>query len=218
MIPPPHPLLRIRDDLSSPRSWPAVAVTAATLAAVTFCSSPPPGLSPVPDPARLYYNDSGGIADSTRKVVRDVDTWQEAWSRATSRQEDPPPTPAVDFDQDMVLMATAGRSSPGDRIRIDSVGVTEQATPGGDTREVLRVVVRTVRACGDFQGEAFPVEIVRVRTFDGPVDFVERTEQGPGCQGAAAPGAVPTGARAAMQGDRRPAAGAPEAGSPAGVP
>lgn len=218
MIPPLRTLLRTRESLSSSRSRPAVAATAATLAALAFCSSPPPGLSPVPDPARLYYNDSGGIADSTRRVVRDVDAWQQAWSRATSRQEDPPPTPAVDFDRDMVLVVAAGRSSPGDRIRIDSVGVTRQATPGGDTREVLRVVVREVRACGDFQGEAFPVEIVRVRAFDGPVDFVERTEQGPGCRGAAAPGAVPPGLRVAVQGDRGPAAGAPEAGSPAGVP
>lgn len=182
----PPPSSRCRDLLPDLRAGSAFACTAAVLIAVPFCGGAPPGLSPVADRARLYYNDASGITDSTRRVIRGEEQWRQAWDRATARQEDPPPLPAVDFDEDMVLMVAAGRSSPGDRIRIDSVGVVEQATPGGSTEEVLKVVVQTVRSCGDFQGEAFPVELVRVRAYDGSVIFVERTEEGPGCQQAAA--------------------------------
>ena len=187
MILPRSALSGLRDALPDLRSVSAFAFTAAVLIAVPFCGGGgPPGLSPVTDRARLYYNDAGGVADSTRQVIRDVDHWRQAWDQATARQDDPPPLPAVDFDESMVLLVAAGRSAPGDRIRVDSVGVTEQRTAGGDTRDVLKVVVRKVRACGDFQGETFPVEIVRVRTYDGPVTFAERTVQGPGCQQGAA--------------------------------
>lgn len=161
-----------------------------------FCGGPPPPastLAPVPERSRLYYDDSGGVTDSLRLVVRDQEAFEELWSRATSRRSDPPARPRVDFEERMVVAAAAGRMEPGDRIRVDSVGVRQRRTPEGDTEEVLAVVVRTLRECGGFQGDAYPVEILSVRRFDGPVDFLERQERGSGCQSASAADPGPRG-------------------------
>lgn len=153
----------------------------AALSTVTFCGGgSAPETEPVPESNRLYYNDTGGIADSTRQVIRTQEDWRTVWDRATARQEDPPPIPAVDFGESMVLVVSAGRSAPGDQIRVESLRMAER-TLGGDTETVLEVTVRTVRACGDFQGETFPVEIVRVRGFDDPVVFAGESVPGPGC-------------------------------------
>lgn len=151
-------------------------------------------LAPVPSSARLYYDDSGGIQDSIRIVVLARDDWQELWSRATSARSEPPRRPVVDFDESMVLAVANGRMNPGDEIRVDSVGVREVRTPGGETREEVGVVVRTVRACSGFEAASYPLEIVRVRRFDLPVTFVERSEEGPGCgagEGGTGAGAAP---------------------------
>lgn len=197
---------RRRQGRASPRVFSTFALTFAVAIAIPFCGgNPPPGLSPLTDRARLYYSDSGGIADSARIVVRDVEEWRRVWDQATARQDDPPPLPAVDFEQNMVVLVAAGRSTPGDRIRVDSAGVVQQPTTGGGTERVLRIVVRTVRTCGDFQGESFPVEIVRVRRYEGSVSFVERTRQGPGCRQSRAdrvsPASSPSGSRAAERAD-----------------
>ncbi|MFW6192997.1 MAG: hypothetical protein ACOC83_05885 [Gemmatimonadota bacterium] len=161
-----------------------------------LCGGPPPPsttLAPVPDRARLYYDDSGGVTDSLRLVVREQEAFEDLWSRATSLRSDPPSRPEVDFEERMVVAAAAGRTEPGDRIRVDSVGVRERRTAEGDTEEVLAVVVRTVRECGGFQGEAYPVEILHVQRFDGPVEFLERQERGSGCQAASRVSSSPSG-------------------------
>lgn len=150
----------------------------------------PPPLAPIPEEARLYYDDSGGLADSLRMVVREAERWDDVWNRATSRREEPPPAPAIDFDDQMALVVAAGRMSPGDGIRVDSVGFQEVRTADGDTEEVLSAVVRTVRGCGRFSGDAYPVEIVRVRRWEGRVEFLERSETSADCRtGASAPAA-----------------------------
>lgn len=138
-------------------------------------------LAPVPSSSRLYYDDSGGIQDSIRLVVLSRDDWQDLWTRATSARSEPPRRPVVDFEESMVLAVANGRMNPGDEIRVDSVGVREVRTPGGDTREELAVVVRSIRACSGFQAASFPLEIVQVRRFDLPVNFIERRERGAGC-------------------------------------
>lgn len=115
-------------------------------------------------------------------VVRERGRWDEVWARATSQREDPPPPPAVNFEDEMVLVVAGGQMSPGDRIRVDSVGFEVVRTPDGDTEEVLSAVVRTIRGCGRFAGDAYPVEIVRVRHFEGRVDFLERAEQPTDCR------------------------------------
>ena len=162
----------------------------------------PEPLAPLAPANRIYYDNSGGIADSVRIVVRDAEAYAEVWDRATERQDDPPPAPAVNFEEEMVLVVGAGRMTPEDQIRVDSIGIREVTDPMGDTEEVLAVVVRTLEGCGRFAVDAYPLEIVTVPHFEGPVRFVERTQQDPSCGPQA----------------RRPGgAGAPSGAAPAGV-
>lgn len=146
----------------------------------------PAPLGPVPETARLYYDDGGGLTDSTRLVVRGEAMWQEVWQRATAPRSAPPPLPVIDFSRDMILVVAAGRMTPEDQIRVDSVGVRRERTAEGEDQDVLTVVVRTAQGCGLFASEAYPVEIVRVRRFDGPVNFVERRQRAE-CAGAGGP-------------------------------
>lgn len=131
---------------------------------------------PLPGDAVLYYDDRGGIPDSVRVVVLDEPSWEDAWEEATSRRTDPPPRPEIDFEEYMVLVAAAGRMSPGDRIQVDSAGVrTERTTE--DEEQVFEVVVRTIRGCGQITADVYPLTIVRLPRFDGRVTFVERAVQ-----------------------------------------
>jgi hypothetical protein len=124
---------------------------------------------------RLYYDNAGGIQDSLRVVVRDAAQLRSFWERATSRQVAPPPLPEVDFQREMVLVVAAGRRSVEDRIRVDSVGVRrEPAAPGRAATAEVTVVVRLFEGCRRFVTEAYPLELVRVQRFNGPVTWIER--------------------------------------------
>lgn len=129
----------------------------------------------------MYDDDSGGMRDSVRVVVRDRAALDTLWRRATLGQPAPPPPPAVDFAREMVVAVAAGRMTPSDRIRVDSVGVSRAPGEDGRVRRVLTVLVRTTRACERYVTPAYPVQLVRVRRYDGPVVFVERREQAEGC-------------------------------------
>lgn len=160
----------------------------ALLAAACGGSAPPPPapvmappLAPVAEGDRLYYDNSGGIADSVRVVVRTPDELTGIWGQATSRQGDPPPVPSVDFDTRMVVVVGAGRLTPEDQIRVDSVGIRTVTDASGVEEDVLAVVVRTIIGCGRFAVDAYPVEIVTVPRFGGDVRFVDRTSRDPNC-------------------------------------
>ena len=93
----------------------------------------------------------------------------------------PLPPPQVDFRREMVLAVAAGRMSANDRIRVDSVGVRKEPGADGKTHEVLSVLVLTTAGCRSFSTPVWPVQIVRVARYGGPVKFVERREPGDGC-------------------------------------
>jgi hypothetical protein len=151
------------------------------------------GSAPAPPPApeplarleaaqRLYYDDGGGIADSLRVAVRDPALLRDLWDRATSTLDSPPPLPTVDFAREMVLVVAAGRMNPGDRIQVDSAGVRSELDPDGRRREIMLAQVRIIVDCTGFDADVYPVEIVRVRRFDGPVQFLHARERAPNCQ------------------------------------
>lgn len=139
-------------------------------------AGPPPEpfvpMQPLSDAARVFYDNGLGFADSARIVVRDSMTWRTVWIQATRSQPSPPPMPAVDFGQDVIVVAAAGRLKPGDAIRVDSIGVRGSLTV---------LAVRTVVACQPFPSDAFPFEIVRIPRRDGPVRFNEHRVRSPGC-------------------------------------
>lgn len=132
-----------------------------------------PSLAPVPSSARLYSDDGPAFTDSVRLAVKDMATWQQVWSQATSSQGSPPPLPQIDFAREMVLVAGAGQMRPGDQIRVDSAGVR------GD---LFVAVVRTITACRAFPSAAYPLDIVRVERSDRVVSWTERRERAPDCQ------------------------------------
>ncbi len=142
----------------------------------------PQPMAPYPAPVRIYYDDTGGIADSLRLVVKDAAEFERVWQRATSRQTSPPPPASVDFNRDMVLVVGAGRLTPGDQITVDSVGLTRAMNAAGRMVELLSVVVKTTTACERIAFDAYPLEIVRVRRFDGEVRFVENRVQAQNCR------------------------------------
>jgi len=144
-------------------------------------AAPPPSPAPVVQAAVIYDDDAGGMRDSVRLVVRDRAALEALWRTATSGHASPPPLPAVDFGREMVLAVGAGRMTPDDRIRVDSVGVRRQAGGDGRVGEALVVLVRTVRGCQPYRAAAWPVQLVRVRRHDGPVVFVERRDRAEGC-------------------------------------
>ena len=138
-------------------------------------------LGPVSADSRLYADNAGGFVESERLVIRDEGEWSTAWERATSHQAAPPSRPAVDFSAHMVVLVAAGRMTPEDQIRVDSVGVRSVRNEAGALEEVFEIVVRTTEGCGRLRVDAYPFEIVRTRRFEGPVRFVERQAMVEGC-------------------------------------
>lgn len=138
-----------------------------------------PVWSPVPTTARIYYDNSGGIRDSLRLVVRDNATLTQVWAQATSGQSSPPAVPTIDFGSDMLLVVGAGRKTAEEQIRVDSVAIQRVPAAGGE--QTLFAVVRLTEGCQRFNIDAYPLEIVRVARFDGPVEFVERRSRSEDC-------------------------------------
>jgi hypothetical protein len=144
--------------------------------------TPPPPPAPLDDSDRLYYDTTGGIADSVRTVMRTPEEFVEVWGQATSRQADPPAPPTIDFTRRMAVLVGAGRMTPEDQIRVDSVGIRTVTDAEGAEEDVLVVIVRTIRGCGRFALDAYPLEIVSVPRHEGDVRFLDRSEQDPNCE------------------------------------
>lgn len=140
-------------------------------------ASPQPVATPssrrtaIDESARVYYNDGGGVKDSVRLVIRDLGAWTDLWRKVTSEEKSPPPLPPVDFTHEMLLVAGAGRMSPGDQIRIDSIA---------EVGNSWAVIVRTHVECRKFPGESYPLEVVRAANTNKRIVFEERREK-PGC-------------------------------------
>ena len=138
---------------------------------------PPPPPTPVPPPVRLYYDYGGGIRDSVRQVIRDEATLSRVWQQATAPQSSPPPVPTLDFERQMAVLVAAGRMTPEDEIHVDSLQLRMELVSDSTQVEVLHIFVGTVRGCGRFRSDAFPLEIVGVRRFDGPLRWQETRRQ-----------------------------------------
>src|SRR3954469_11187774 len=67
-----------------------------------------PGARPAFDSALVRYMSYSGFMARTRLVVRDQATWESVWMQLTGGIQPKPPTPAVNFEKDMVLVAGMG--------------------------------------------------------------------------------------------------------------
>lgn len=142
---------------------------------------PPPPVQPYPAATRIYYDNGGGIQDSLREVLTDAEAFGRRWQQATSSQSSPPSPPSIDFAADMVVLVAAGRMTPDDQIQVDSANLSRAPDAAGVMTETLNIVVRTTIGCRRFNAPAHPLELVRLRRFNGPIRFLERRVQAEGC-------------------------------------
>jgi hypothetical protein len=141
----------------------------------------PRPLGSVPLEAQLFYDNLTAIRDSLTVVIRDVETLRRYWTDATRAQSSPPQVPQVDFERQMVLLVAGGRMPLEFQIRIDSAGVRNEPTADRKQRDVLLVNYTVIESCRRSR-DAYPVEIVRIRKYDGEVRFTGRREPATGCR------------------------------------
>jgi hypothetical protein len=160
-----------------------LVLSIAVVALVVACGgrTPPGTVTRSLSPELVFSDNAGGIQDSMRVVIRDSGTLRDLWQQATATHEQPPAVPQVDFRREMLLLVGAGRMTIEDQIRVESAVVRSGRDAEGRPDEVLEVAVLVLQGCGRLQRDGFPVEIVRVHRFDGPVTFTARREQDPNC-------------------------------------
>lgn len=153
---------------------------------ITACSSAPDHAPPATEPRdaaasagrqpirQLLQEHSSGVNDSTRRVINDSATLAQVWATVFATRSEAPPVPAVNFANEMVIVASMGtRSSGGYSISVDSARV---AGPE------LQVFVRSQAPgplCGTTGALTQPVVIVavpRVAAMPRYVETVARTE------------------------------------------
>lgn len=119
---------------------------------------------------RLYHSQWPGPAGRIREVVRDSARWSKLWAQVRQGEFTVEPPPAVDFSQNMVVVAALGTlASGGYDVVVDSVAATQS--------EYL-VFVRTAEPgenCAVTGGLTQPVDVVRVNRSSLPVRFIEQT-------------------------------------------
>ncbi|MBA3766557.1 MAG: protease complex subunit PrcB family protein [Acidobacteria bacterium] len=129
-------------------------------------------LGPKRSGPRFSLTLGSGIWDRRRMVIRDRETWSDAWKRIHSPgpTHDPyptmPPLPAIDFSREMLVVVTMGeRPTGGYAIIVD--GVYERA-------KQIEIVVRNIspgRGCGTTQSLTQPVDIVQLPKREGSIVF-----------------------------------------------
>jgi hypothetical protein len=138
-----------------------------------FGGPPPDTVAPVSTGALVFGTDRLVIGDSVREVVRDRNRWDEVWALALAAEPSATLPAPIDFGDEMVLVAAAGRMDTGAQIRIDSVGVRG---------EDLIAHVVTIRDCRGFTSDVYPLVMVRVDRTDRRVRWIERSEQTQRCR------------------------------------
>jgi hypothetical protein len=110
------------------------------------------------------------IPDKRRVVLRTQQEWEAFWSELHRLSTNTGPAPAVDFANEMVLVATAGQKPTGGY----SVNIHELYLRGD---ELFAIVLETSPGPKCIVTEAFtaPVVVTRVPRSDGPVHFIDET-------------------------------------------
>lgn len=144
------------------------------------CSSPQGTTSPVGPSVPIvrlraepysfaFYS---GMDQPARLVIRDAATWHAVWNKIYDRQSPIPSVPAIDFSQEMLVLAALGtRSSGGFGILLD--GASENGNGS------INVAVRSISPgprCVVTAALTQPVDIARLSRRDGSVRFLERSE------------------------------------------
>lgn len=150
------------------------------LAALAACAESPAGGLPLVDlPGQAvavtpvgdrYSSHYSGFEQSARIVVEDAEQWAQVWSRLRGSQRPVPPLPAVDFSQEVVVVAAMGtRPNGGYSIRVQAAAVHEGSL-------TVRVVETSPGShCVTTQAITTPTDVVRVARSGLPVRFTTAT-------------------------------------------
>ena len=134
--------------------------------------TPPGTIVPVPPqrPANEVARfQNSGINDRRRVVISDPVTWAAVWAQANATNLQPPPVPAIDFDTEVVVLASMGTKNSGGY----SIDIISAAVVDGQ----LRVVVRETSpgpGCMRTAALTAPVHIVRAPHGGAPA-FIEQS-------------------------------------------
>jgi hypothetical protein len=126
-------------------------------------------IQPVQEIVNRFYS---SIEDRRRAVIRTTEDWHALWTELTILQVPQPDPPRIDFDRQMVVVATMGRQSTGGySITIPTVHEHE----GNLFVEVVEVSPGP--GCLTTQALTAPTTAIKVEARDDPVTFIERSEQ-----------------------------------------
>jgi hypothetical protein len=150
------------------------AMLVAACASSEVSTSPPGSSIPIVRLRSEPYSFTfvSGFDEPSRLVVRDLATWQAAWTRTFRGASPIPPLPDIDFSREMVVLVALGsHSSGGYGILID--GASEAGVQGVD------LAVHSISPgpkCGVTGAFTQPVDIARMPRRDGAIRFLERNE------------------------------------------
>jgi hypothetical protein len=121
---------------------------------------------PLPEEAQAHFRFHGGWCAPARQVVRTAEEWEASWAELTAGYEPVPAAPAVDFGEEMLLVAAMGeRTSGGYTIEVEAA-----ALDGGTLRARL-VETSPGPTCATTQAITCPAAAVRVPRHVGAVAF-----------------------------------------------
>jgi len=112
-----------------------------------------------------------GVRDPQRTVLKDGTAWADFWRTAYATRGEVPELPSVNFDNEMVVVASLGtRGSGGYTIHLDSARISSG---------MLAIFVRSVSpgpACFTTQALTQPVAAAAMSRSQLPLRFVEQHE------------------------------------------
>lgn len=119
-----------------------------------------------PELAILPYRIYSGLEERELVVVRDAESWAALWARITSRHRPASAAPAVNFSEEMLVVAGMGsRPTGGYAIHIDDVSLV---------RGILVVSIREQspgRRCGVTEAFTAPLAVARLGRTELPIRF-----------------------------------------------
>jgi hypothetical protein len=119
--------------------------------------------------ANRFYS---GIADRRREVIRTPEDWHALWTELTILQVPQPDPPVIDFDRQMVVVATMGRQSTGGYL------ITIPTVHEHEGKLFVEVVeVSPGPGCLTTQALTAPTAAIKIEAREDPVTFVDRSEQ-----------------------------------------
>jgi hypothetical protein len=140
------------------------------LLAVLACSGSPTAPSgPAVSIATVVAASYSGIQPGRDEVIRDGIDWNRAWEEIHAHQSPRPALPAVDFGQEMLLLASLGARNNG----CYSVTVVAVEEDGSRLRAVVEEATPSA-GCACTEAVTRPVHVVRLARRSEPVDFVHR--------------------------------------------